>query len=242
MARYRLMNRASCVWAESGWYWIIDVRTGPVNCLVLGHWPPSERLTAFNKGLLSAVPWELPLHNSWGLFLWGWGLVSVSTSHKGRREEWRDRMAKCDTCQLFMWSMAWSIPSWRGLIWPIWLNYIKHWLWTAEDRMTLSVFLFFYLHSECLNLNPSGGIKILSSYTYCHKEDKIRIKTLMKMQWTRTHTQTDRCVISSDCVVRRLCDIPRAKNGHWWHPQSLCIEQNNGSFKHRTQTDEHCLH
>lgn len=107
---------------------------------------------------------------------------------------------------------------------------------------SLSVFLFFYLHSECLNLNPSGGIKILSSYTYCHKEDKIRIKTLMKMQWTRTHTQTDRCVISSDCVVRRLCDIPRAKNRHRCHPQSLCIEQNNGSFKHRTQTDEHRLH
>lgn len=45
---YRLMNRASCVRAESGWYWIIDVWAGPVNCLVLGHWPPSERLTAFN--------------------------------------------------------------------------------------------------------------------------------------------------------------------------------------------------
>lgn len=38
----------------------------------------------------------------------------------------------------------------------------------------------------------------------------------MKMLYTMdTHTQTDRCVISSDCVVRRLCDIPREKNGHW---------------------------
>lgn len=238
------MNSASCVRAESGSYWIIDVWAGPVNCLVLGHWPPSERLTAFNTGPLPAVPRELPLHNSWGLFLWGWGSVSVSTSRRDGREVWRDRLAKCDTCQLFMWSMAWSISSWRGLIWPIWLNYIKHWLWTARDRMTHSGFLFFFLHSDCLNLNPSGEIKISSLYTYCHKADKLRMKTVWRCNG---HTCTDWQV----CDKQWLCGQKAV-----WHPQgekwtlmsfrftplSLCIEQNNGSFKHHPQTDEHGLH